>query len=137
MKDTDMAYCMVDVYAQTGDEYIAEHKAPFALVTESSGGDVTEHWVQDGRISYGILKLLVKESGAYAFDLEHGSIGSSAVKLDLEKLAENDFDDSRPSYYAKLNANEPMFVGVCLQFSDMPAQVSSLKRVPDGAVAFD
>ena len=31
----NFAYCMVDVYAQTAEEYIAEHNPPFAIVTET------------------------------------------------------------------------------------------------------
>jgi len=131
-EDVSVAYCMVEVYAQTGDEYIAEHNMPFALVTESNGGEVTKQWVSsDGIMSYGLVKLLVEESGTYAIEVENGSIheynGFGGFKFVTRQ--------GRFDFYAKLNANEPMFLKVVLSHGN-PAHVT-MKRVPDGEVSWE
>jgi len=137
-----VAYCMVEVYAQTGDEYIAEHNVPYALVTESSDGDMPPAlWDENSRDQYGIVKLLAKESGIYAIVISDGSLGyesyGGAIKLDTVKLANDGYNMSNLRYYAKLNANEPMFLKVGFSFYSVPVHVSSLTCVPDGTVAFD
>jgi hypothetical protein len=136
LEDTDVAYCMVEVYAQTGDEYIAEHKAKYTLVTESSGGKVT---TQKGRDSYGLIKLLVQESGAYEIKAEEDNFpgvesyaGSGEYKYVYEVS-----DNFSENHYVKLNANEPMFLRVWLYSIDGTNMRVSLTRVPDGEVSWE
>ena len=135
LEDTDVAYCMVEVYAQTGDEYIAEHNLPFVLVTESSGGDVITQKGEYG-MEYGIIKLLAQESGTYLIEAEGGTLyekyaGNGEFKCDIKKNPDGAYDAAYSAYYARLNANEPLFIKA---YSSIHV---SIKRVPDGTVAFD
>ena len=137
----DAAYCMVEVYAQTGDEYIAEHNLFYALVTESGGGEAPEQWrSEDGILAHGLVKLLAQESGTYRIEVESGSFyekyaGCGAFKCVAERPPNSEYY-TETGYYAKLNANEPLFLNVGLQFENTPARVT-MKRVPDGTVVFD
>ena len=141
-EDVGVAYCMVEVYAQTGDEYIAEHNVPFALVTESDASDVPMLREENSYSpNYGIVKLLAKESGTYAIVINDGSLGyenyDGAVIIDSEKLASDNYSMSNPRYYAKLNANEPIFLRVGFHFGDAPVHVSPMKRVLDEEVSWE
>ena len=137
-EDVGVAYCMVEVYAQTGDEYIAAHKAKYTLVTESKDGKLKTHMGTDGLDSYGLVKLLAKGSGTFEIKIGDGGnliesyCGSGEYKyvFDSADLTENS--------YVKLNANEPMFLRAWTYSSiGGPALNVSMTRVPDDTIAFD
>ena len=130
-----IAYCMVEVYAQTGDEYISEHNLPFALVTESSGGDVTTQWEESKRESVGLIKLLAEKSGTYEIKIDGGFVREEAYCGSGAFKNEYDYENVKWVHYAQLNANEPMFLAVAA--SIISRVHVSMTRVPDGEVSWE
>jgi len=147
------AHCMVEVYAQTGDEYLAGHDLPSTTVTPSEDGTLAlkgDEW-------RGLVRLLAEESGVYAFTIEGGCFfftheytGSGAVfegeyhtpesLTDVPSIGP-DFsawmdEFYQNGYYARLKANEPVFVPIYLSWPEKSASVRiSLARLPEIEIA--
>ena len=130
----DLAHCLVEVYAQTGDEYLAANDVPHTTVTPSEDGILAlEEW-RDG-----IIRFLAEEDGTYEITIDshctfsaleytgnglmfkglEGVLdGMDFVGIDLSALMEGlgDIFGTLPqktegqSIYARLNAGEPLFL---------------------------
>ena len=150
------AFCMVEVYAQTPEEYLAEHDTPFVTVTESSEG--TAFLEQYGDC---LAKLLVEESGTYALTIDgacafdesayigggvlfHGLHRTETADYDpgasLERMRNPDYEPVQETeyvcYYARLNAGEPMFLHILGTWDEGGSNLrASMERLPEVTIA--
>ena len=136
----NLGYCMVEVYAQTAEEYVAEHKPPMATVTESSDGKLLLK-----KNERGLIQLLVKESGTYLLQIggEYRPISGYLWLKDWDYIGSGvlfcgeplpDTNDPYYDYYVQLNANEPMYIGVRALDESSTSLDISLTRVPENEV---
>jgi len=128
----DLTHCMVEVYAQTGDEYLAQHGVPNTTVTPSEDGTLD----LNGDDRRGLVRFLAEESGTYLFTFDgdcfyftHEYTGSGAV-------FEGSLGFRKEGGYVRLNANEPVFVPFYRRwFADNVSLRISLTRIPDDKAA--
>jgi len=126
---------MVEVYAQTAEEYIAERKPPHTIVTEDSDGILSLKKNESG-----LIQLLAKEGGRYLLQIEGGchinakDYTGSGILIPGEGFRREVISDTVYYYnsvYAQLNANEPLYLRV-QAFESINASLSiSLTRVPE------
>ena len=130
--EIDLAYCMVEVYAQTGDEYLAESNVPRTTVTPGGEGTLD----LEGDNWRGLVRFLAEESGVYLFTFDgdcfyfaHEYTGSGAV-------FEGNLGFRKEGGYVQLNANEPVFVPFYRRwFADSASLRITLTRIPDDKAA--
>lgn len=136
-KETGVAYCMVDVYVQTLEEYLATHTALTTTITETKSGTIAFNKGENGIINLlsqedGVYEVITK--GKYDFDPDpelHECLGNGIL---LNGVVDNDLTMSQ--YFAILKANEPLY----LKFSvpDEMKKVSvqlSMTRLPEVEIA--
>ena len=121
-EDIEFPYCMVDVYAQTPEEYIAERNHPFVTITDS-GKDT----LPLGKGEKGLIKLQAKESGMYSLDIQ-GEYHLKEEVVGSGKLLSG-------GKYVQLNANKPMYLRVDATGERGASLSISLLRVPEAAIA--
>ena len=120
----NFGYCMVDVYVQTAEEYIAERKPPLARVTESNEGRLSLKKDESG-----LIQFLAKESGKYLLQIE----GEYRLNVrDYTRSGALFFEEG--NFCAQLNANEPIYIGVRALDESSASLDISLTRVPDNEV---
>ena len=129
-EESGYAYCMVDVYVQTLEEYAAEHGVQYTTLTEDMG----EKQFSAGRDN--ILQVTASDSGVYAIEMnghfadriyETGYLGDGV--LNTTPYYPDETDKTKAIYYAKLNANEP----IC--FLLYGHATIALKRMPEVFIA--
>ena len=117
----NIGYCMVEVYAQTAEEYIAERKPPVTTVTESREGKLS---LRKGKRC--LVKLLAKESGTYLLQV------GGDCRLDTEVYTgSGSLFYGEDGCYAQLNANEPLYLRVEAMGRGHSSLQASLTRVPE------
>jgi len=120
----NLGYCMVEVYAQTAEEYIAERKPPHAIVTEDSSGELSLKKNESG-----LIQFLAEEGGTYRLKIE------SDFYLDFRNYMGSGslFQWEDGHFYAQLNANEPLYLRAQALERSGSLRIS-LTRVPENEV---
>lgn len=146
-EETEDVFCMVEVYAQTPEEYLAEHSPLLVTVTETEDGTLSLSTFEDG-----LLRLLAEESGTYTFQAEGDFIihewlcaGSGSISVLDYQLDDNHYsiptlDVFAPrsfysiyDYSAQLVANEPLYLRVHGPYIGRinDVRISKLTRAPE------
>ena len=131
------AFCMVEVYAQTPEEYLAEHSPPLVTATEIGGGTLSMK-----KYEKGLIKLLAKESGTYTFQVEGKFTLEEAYTAGSGTLAPTDYnscnryftDENKYSVYdysVQLTANEPLYLRAYGPYSDYSGHLQITKLTPE------
>jgi len=136
--DGGFAYCMIEVYAQTAEEYMAEQKPSFVAVTEFNDGKLS---LEKGES--GLIQLSAKESGMYLLQIDGDYLfnnqeydGSGVLFSGGSRgSVESDIAIFICDYYVQLNANESMYVQV-KALDDRKASLRiSMTRMPEVTIA--
>jgi len=124
----DYAHCMVEVYAQTGDEYLAENDVPHMTVTPGGEGTLA----LEGDDWRGLVKFLAEESGTYAFTFDGDCRYSTSDYTGSGAVFEGSLGSRKEGGYVRLNANEPVFVPFYRSWpADSATLRISLTRTPE------
>ena len=125
----DFVSCMVEVYAQTGDEYLAQYEVNNVTVTPSEDVIFTPKGM--GLEVKSLVKLLAEESGTYELKIEGGHcLFFDYLYTGSGALLEHEIRSNSGYAYAQLNANEPLFAPV-YPFEDNATLRISLTRLPE------
>ena len=135
--DGGLAYCMVEVYAQTAQEYMAENKPSFAAVTETNDAKLSLK-----RGESGLIQLSAKENGMYLLQIDgdyrfnkQEYDGSGVFIIGRPYTNEKDRSNSYYDYYVRLNPNEPMYVQVKALKDRKASLRASMTRLPEVTIA--
>ncbi len=133
-EDVDLPYCMVEVYAQTLEEYLEKSKPPTATATDAKEGSLK---LKKGES--GIVQLSVRESGTYMLHID----GNYSLNVDVvtgsgvmfEGESHRNGNNYYFDYYAQLAANKPMYVRIDLAHDKSSASLKiTLTRIPETAI---